>query len=336
MSVLYSQMGFSLKKGYERRSLDPTSMTSYSPPAILFNRHLETIYPSLLRKVYMKVAERERIATPDDDFLDLDWYKQGSSKCVILSHGLEGNSSRAYMLGMTRAFSSQGFDVLAWNFRGCSGEMNRQRRFYHSGATDDLQSVVHHVAKNYPEIYLIGFSLGGNVTLKYLGEVNAHPFIRKAVTFSVPINLYSSSLEIAKPANWIYTQRFLSSLRKKVIEKAAVRKDLNIEKLNQIKTLMEFDDHYTGPLHGYRDAIDYYTKCSSIHFIEKIKVPTLVVSALNDPFLSPNCYPAERFRNHPFVTFEFPARGGHVGFSLFNEKGLYWSEMKALSFIEAL
>ena len=310
-------------------------MLPYSPPKILFNRHLETIYPALLRKVDMQSPERERIFTPDDDFLDLDWYRQGASRCVIMSHGLEGNSSRAYMVGMAKAFFSKGFDVVLWNYRGCSGEINRQLRFYHSGATDDLQTVIQHTAKQYRTIFLIGFSLGGNITLKYLGEGNVHAAVKKAVAFSVPINLYTSCLEISKPANWIYTKRFIISLTNKIRSKAALRKDLNIEKLGRVKSLMEFDDHFTGPLHGFQNAIDYYTKCSSIYFIENITVPTLVVNALNDPFLSKDCYPADQFAGHACVTFEFPAHGGHVGFALFGQKGLYWSEMRALSFIES-
>ena len=145
-------------------------MIPYTPPALLFNRHLETIYPSLIRKVDFRSPVRERITTPDDDFLDLDWYKQGSSRCVIISHGLEGNTQRSYMVGMAKAFFQAGYDVLAWNYRGCSGEVNRQLRFYHSGATDDLHTVVMHAVPHYESLYLIGFSLGGNLTLKYLGE----------------------------------------------------------------------------------------------------------------------------------------------------------------------
>ena len=311
-------------------------MDTYSPPAILFNRHLETIYPSLFRKVNSPTRlETERIATPDDDFLDLDWYRQGSSRCVIVSHGLEGNSSRAYVKGMVRAFVQNGYDALAWNFRGCSGEVNRQLRFYHSGATDDLGTVICHAAKNYDQIFLVGFSLGGNLTLKYLGEPHMSTTIKKTVVFSVPINLYASCLEIAKPGNWIYTRRFLTSLKRKVKQKALLRKDLNTEKLNQVNSLLDFDNYFTGPIHGFRDAIDYYTQCSAINFMANIHVPTLVVSALNDPFLSPECYPSAQFRSHPYLHFDFPEHGGHVGFSLFNQNGLYWSEMMALSFFEA-
>lgn len=238
------------------------------------------------------------------------------------------------MRGMAKAFFSRGYDVAAWNCRGCSGEVNKQLRFYHSGATDDLQTVVDHASKEYEELFLIGFSLGGNLTLKYLGEPDVNVRVKKAATFSVPINLHTSCLEISKPGNWIYERRFLSSLRKKVEMKAALQKELNIEKLDQVTTLMEFDNFFTGPIHGFKDAMDYYSKCSSIYFIKDIKTPTLVVNALNDPFLGLDCYPMEKFKGHPHVTFEFPAHGGHVGFTLFDQKGLYWSEMRALSFIE--
>ena len=310
-------------------------MLSYSPPALLFTRHLQTIYPALLRKVELLAPQRERLVTPDDDFLDLDRYRTGKSKCVVVSHGLEGNSSRAYVRGMAKAFLAKGYDVVAWNYRGCSGEVNKQLRFYHSGATDDLQTVVDHVAKEYDELFLVGFSLGGNLTLKYLGESRLNPLVKKAVVYSAPIDLHSSCLEISKPGNWIYERRFLISLKNKVEMKAAMRKDLKIERLKAIKTLFEFDDYFTGPIHGFVNAVDYYTKCSSIHFIDNIKIPCLVVNALNDPFLSEDCYPMERFATHPWVKFEFPEYGGHVGFTLFNENGLYWSEMRAVSFMDA-
>jgi predicted alpha/beta-fold hydrolase len=302
----------------------------YAPPAILFNRHLETIYPSLFRKVEFRAPRRERIITPDDDFLDLDWFEQGSSRLVIISHGLEGNSQRSYVLGMARAFFQSGYDVLAWNYRGCSGEVNRQLRFYHSGATEDLHTVVDHAASRYEDLYLVGFSLGGNLTLKYLGEEQAHSQVRRAVALSVPLNLHSSCLAISRPSNWIYTKRFLLSLSAKVRDKPDLAKAVDIKKLEGIRTLLEFDDHFTGPLHGFAGAIDYYTRCSSIHALPSIRIPTLVINAQNDPFLSEDCYPRQRY---DFVTLEYPERGGHVGFALFGGNGLYWSEMKAVAFM---
>lgn len=160
---------------------------NYSPPFLLFNPHLETIYPALLRRVTLQPYQRERITTPDNDFLDLDWLKQGFKKLIIISHGLEGNTQRAYMKGMAKAGYRQGYDILTWNYRGCSEEMNKTLGFYHSGATHDLATVVGHAEASgqYTEIFLVGFSLGGNLTLKYLGEERDRPAsLKKAVAFS--------------------------------------------------------------------------------------------------------------------------------------------------------
>lgn len=305
-------------------------MSKYSPPALLFNRHLETIYPALFRKIKLKEYEQERIQTPDDDFLDLFWLKQNSSNLAIISHGLEGNTQRAYMKGMAKAFYDQGHDALAWNYRGCGEEMNKQLRFYHSGTTDDLNTVINHASIKYQNIFLIGFSLGGNLTLKYLGE-KANPKIKKAVAFSVPMDLYSSCIQISKPSNWVYSNRFLKSLKSKVRAKSKLFPELKIDKLETIKSLIEFDDNYTAPIHGFKNAMDYYQKCSSVHFLSKIKTQTLIVSAKNDPFLSKECYPD--LSNHLFARLESPSHGGHVGFAQFNENGLYWSELRALKFI---
>jgi len=285
-----------------------------------------------LRNVDNVSYQRERIATQDDDFLDLDWLRGGSHKVVIISHGLEGNSSRAYVKGMARIFFDNGFDALAWNFRGCSEEMNKRLRFYHSGATDDLDWVVQHaIQMGYQELYLIGFSLGGNLTLKYLGERKVSPLVRKAVAFSVPTDLHSSCLKISKPANLVYAHRFLKSLKGKVIQKSQRMPELDVRGIEKIRTLIEFDDHYTAPLHGFKNAMDYYNKCSSIHFLDTIQTPTLLVSARNDPFLGEACYPVAGWRSE-FVTFESPRFGGHVGFAQFHKNGLYWSEERALSF----
>lgn len=309
-------------------------LANYLPPFFLYGSHLETIFPALLRRVTLMPYVRERIATPDDDFLDLDWLQQGSQKVVIISHGLEGNSRRAYIKGMAKAFYSNGFDVLAWNFRGCSEEMNRQLRFYHSGATDDLHTVIQHVlTKGYKEISLIGFSLGGNLTLKYLGERTVSDTVKKAVAISVPMDLKTSCEKISKPGNRIYSNRFLRSLKTKIRMKARYRKDIDTSKLPRIRTLMEFDDCYTAPIHGFKDAADYYQQSSSIRFIASIRKPTLIINTLNDPFLSRECFPDALLQDHPFVKLQILRRGGHVGFTQFNKNGLYWSEQRALEFL---
>jgi predicted alpha/beta-fold hydrolase len=307
----------------------------YKPPLFLFSPHLETIYPALLRKVAVQPFIRERIATPDSDFLDLDWLQQGSKNLVIISHGLEGNSQRAYIKGMAKVFFENGYDVLAWNYRGCSEEMNRQLRFYHSGATDDLNVVIDHAVDNkkYTSISLIGFSLGGNITLKLLGEKAIRKEVTKAVAISVPMDLKTSCEKISRPSNWIYSYRFLKSLKTKIIQKASLIPTLDISGIDRVRTLLQFDNRYTAPLHGFRDAIDYYTRCSSIHFLNDIKIPTLIINTLNDPFLSKECFPSKALENHPFVTLEILLRGGHVGFAQFNKNGLYWSEQRALDFI---
>jgi predicted alpha/beta-fold hydrolase len=318
-------------------------LNTYTPPKLLFSSHLETIYPSLFRKVRTQPYTRERISTPDDDFLDLDWMKQKAAKnqerkLVIISHGLEGNTSRAYVRGMARAFYERGADVLAWNYRGCSGEMNRQLRFYHSGATDDLDCVVSHalLQGDYSDIFLIGFSLGGNITLKYLGEParSLPPAISKAVVFSVPMDLYAGCLKISEPGNWIYSKRFLKRLKNKVKEKSRIKKEIDATGIDAIQDLLGFDNRYTAPLHGFTDALEYYTACSANRFVSDIRLPTLIVNAQNDPFLSPECSPVSMLMHHPFVRLETPHRGGHVGFALFDANGLYWSELRALAFIQ--
>jgi len=307
----------------------------YSRPGILFTNHLETVYPALLRKVKGVDYQRERIFTPDNDFLDLDWLMQESSRLVIISHGLEGNTQRAYIKGMARAFFNDGFDVLTWNYRGCSEEMNRQLRFYHSGATDDLDTVVSHEIrkKKYRSLSLIGFSLGGNLTLKYLGEKGSKldQHIKKTVTLSVPLDLHASCLTISQ--YYLYSQRFIKSLKQKVIDKSKVKPELDIKGINKIKTLVEFDDVYTAPLHQFGNALEYYERCSSIHFVDKITIPTLIVNAKNDPFLSSAIHRHPALKSNAMVQFEQPDHGGHVGFTLFNQNGLYWSELRALDFI---
>lgn len=312
--------------------------SSYHRPKWLFSAHLETIYPSLFRKVTIQKPENERIKTIDEDFLDLSWYKQGSSKLIILSHGLEGNSSSTYILGMAKIFLANQFDVLAWNFRGCGEEMNEQLIFYHSGATYDLETVVAHAEKKYNEVYLIGFSLGGNLTLKYLGEKgNSDSKIKKGVAISVPLHLSSSSKKISETQNFLYSRRFLTSLRKKVIEKEReFPGKIPIEMLKNVKTLADFDDLFTGPLHGFSDAEEYYKESSSLFFLDQIKVPTLILNAQNDPFLSPACFPYSLIKNLKYVYGEFPKEGGHVGFSSSDSSQPYYSELRAVEFITGL
>jgi predicted alpha/beta-fold hydrolase len=304
----------------------------YTRPYFLFNNHIETIFPSVFRKVKLPSYKRERIVTPDDDFLDLDWLTQNSNKLVIISHGLEGNSSRPYIKGMAKVFYDKKYDVLAWNYRGCGDEMNKTLRFYHSGATDDLDIVVKHAGRKYDFVFLVGFSLGGNITLKYLGEKGTESPVKGAAVFSVPLNLRSSCEKISMPGNFIYSRRFLKSLKKKVVDKSKLMKEIDVMGIERITNLKDFDDRYTAPLHGFKDAIHYYESCSSLYFLKDIRVPTLVVNAKNDPFLSEDCYPENV--DNKFIEFDYSQHGGHVGFAAFGQNGLYWSELRALRFAE--
>jgi uncharacterized protein len=307
----------------------------YDNPKWLFNGHLQTIIPGLFRTTFALPFERERVITPDGDFLDLDWLKNGSNSLVIISHGLEGNSRRPYMVGMARHFFQNGFDVLNWNYRGCSEELNNKPIFYHSGATYDLDFVVNHAAVNYDSVYLIGFSLGGNLTLKYLGEIREKsPKIQKGVAISVPLHLESSCEKISTGENFLYSKRFLKTLKEKVVRKSKqFPKEIPTGILRKIKTLQDFDDYYTGPLHGFRDAHDYYEQNSSLYFLGKIEIPALILNAQNDPFLSDKCFPISLGRKLDTVWMDFPKYGGHVGFSPRKTEDIYWSEKRAFEFI---
>lgn len=316
---------------------------SLNTPINLKNGHIETLIPFIFRPSPKVSYVRERIKTFDDDFLDLDWSRLHSSKdLVILNHGLESSSDAHYIKGMVKQFNKLGMDCLAWNYRGCSGEMNKTIKFYHSGATYDLDEVVKHVTKthSYKNIYIVGFSLGANLALKYLGE-GLYPSAEKitaACVFSAPCCLESSSLNLQRGFNQLYTQIFLMTMRKKLIAKKYLLKNagFSLDNLFKIKTLKEFDDRFTAPLHGMKDAKDYYNKNSAKCYISKINKPTLIINSLNDPFLTKECHPTEIVYKNPKVNFELKDSGGHVGFMKFTLSNVLWSELRAVEFISSL
>jgi len=313
--------------------------SKYAPPFGFRNAHLQTIYPTLFRRVPVLTRQRERISTPDHDFIDLDWARRpGSSRLVVITHGLEGHSRSHYCQGMARALQADGWDALAWNFRGCSGEPNQQLRSYHSGATEELQIVLEHIFAHsaYREIALVGFSLGGNLTLKYIGERGStiDPRICGAVAFSVPCDLASSAQRLEHWQNRIYMARFMRSLREKVREKAQrFPQQLSLEGLERMRTFAEFDDRYTAPIHGFSGAEEYWSQSSCLHRLMDIAVPTLLVNALDDPFLTPECYPHEAARENANFRLETPSHGGHIGFVSFNDQNIYWSERRAVDYL---
>ncbi|MSU36251.1 MAG: alpha/beta fold hydrolase [Pedosphaera sp.] len=312
--------------------------SSYVPPAFLRSGHAQTVFPSVARTVRGVRYRRERIQTPDDDFLDLDWSVAESDRMIVIAHGLEGSSDRTYILGLVRACNRAGWDALAWNFRACSGEMNRQRRLYHSGETGDLNLILAHVRSlgRYRQLAVAGFSLGGNLTLKYLGELGAASpsDLVAGIVFSVPCDLATSSIRMAAPENAFYMRRFLRDLRGKIRGKQAQFDDVPDDTgFETIRTFMEFDERFTAPLHGFSSAMDYYTKSSSRQYLSKIRVPTLLINAMDDPFLSPECFPREEATANPWLHLEAPEHGGHCGFVQFNREGEYWSEHRAVEFL---
>ena len=314
----------------------------YHPPLLFRSAHLQTIYPTLFRRVPLVTSRSERIQTPDNDFLDLDWSPpNGAKRLAILTHGLEGHSRGAYCQGMAGTLQRAGWDILAWNFRGCSGEPNHKLQSYHSGATGELQIVLDHVFSNttYDEIILVGFSLGGNLMLKYLGDAgpSLDGRIRAAVALSVPCDLATSARKLEHWQNRLYMRRFMWSLRQKVHEKALRFPDqITTDGLDIMRTFAEFDGRYTGPIHGFKDADDYWNQSSCISVLEDITIPTLLINALDDPFLTPACFPHKAAKANPSFQMETPKHGGHLGFVEFNEAGQYWSERRTVAFLGAV
>lgn len=308
-------------------------MQAYRAPLWLPDGHTQSIYPALFRKIPLTHSHSERMELPDGDFLDVDWHMRSEAlhekPLLIVSHGLEGSSRRHYVTGLIRAMLE--VNALAWNYRSCSGDPNRNLRFYHSGATDDLDFVIQQaVARGVKDIYLAGFSLGGNLSLKWLGEnaKKASQFVRKAVAFSVPLHLSSSSQQLTRRENRLYTHRFLQTLLEKVTEKSArYPMDITPSMLTSIRSLYDFDNVITGPLHGFKDAEEYYERNSSLYFLANIQVPTLIVNAKNDPFLSQECLPEQI--DSDFVRIELPDSGGHCGFYPRNYRGQTWAEQRA-------
>ncbi|MDH5719324.1 MAG: alpha/beta fold hydrolase [Spirochaetia bacterium] len=311
-------------------------VTDYLPSLLFKNRHFNTIYQTAFRKVNHIPYERKRIKTPDKDFLDIDLLKTGSKSVAILCHGLEGSSKAKYILATAAILRENKIDVVAMNYRGCSGEPNKKVFFYHSGKTDDLDLIIKNVQKDYKEIFLIGFSLGGNLILKYLGDnsIKKSSKIKKACAVSVPCDLSSASDNLSKLSNYIYKKRFFRRFQEKIIKKMKIMpKKISVEPFKQVKSMRDYDDAYVAPFFGYKDAEDYYQKESCKKFIPRIKNSTLIVNALDDPILTEKCHPIEEAENSKYVRLELSKYGGHVGFCNFGKEP-YWVEKRVIGFIK--
>lgn len=316
---------------------------SYSPGIGLANGHVQSILPSVFRQISVPF-ELSQIELPDGDFLLLDTWKADvaepeTAPWVVISHGLEGSSRRHYVQGMARAFHEAGWNVQAWNFRSCGGEMNRLPRFYHSGAIDDLRAVIDKVLiqDNARKILLVGFSMGGNQSVLTMGQADLPSEVIGAVAFSVPLDLAGCADELAKPAQSIYMKRFLRDLKPKIAAKAEAFPDqVSLDDYDEIRSFHQFDDRYTAPLHGFASAQDYWQQCSSVNALPNLQRPTLIVNAVDDPFLSKHCYDCRLALRSPNLYLETPGSGGHVGFARWKLNGELWSEKRAVAFAEYL
>ncbi|MEQ1860837.1 MAG: alpha/beta fold hydrolase [Chthoniobacteraceae bacterium] len=298
---------------------------------------MQTLLPALLPRRIDCAFARERLELADGDFVDLDWLRAGHARVAILTHGLEGDTRANYIRGQARALADGGWDVLAWNFRGCSGVPNRLLRYYHAGDTGDLGAVVAHAAARYARIALVGFSLGGNVTLKYLGEAPPHPAVAAGVAIDAAVDLASCVRRLDRErANWLYRRHFLATLLDKIEAKARqFPGQLNLAGLHRIRGIEEYDDRYAAPIHGFRDAADYYARSSARQFLPRIAVPALLLNARDDPFLAPACFPESEAEQSAHLHLEAPAHGGHIGFLDLARGVQPWSERRVLEFLDA-
>lgn len=295
----------------------PIINSTYSPNFLFKNAHFNTIFANRVKKLKSPNYNRKRFITNDGDFFDTDTIITESDTAVILLHGLEGSSSSAYMLEIACYFSKI-WDVWAVNHKSCSGEPNYKKTSYHSGRTEELEFLLDEIGDRYRNIFIIGFSLGGNIALKYLGEKpdEVHPKVKAGIAVSVPLHLNTSARALQRKRNWIYLNNFLVALKKKAIAKIKKEDPYSgkIILIDKATNFVEFDDLYTAPVHGFIDAEDYWTKCSSKQFLPLIKTPTLVLNALDDPFLSNECYPYIEAMGNDQLYLEIPKYGGHVGF----------------------
>lgn len=323
----------------------PAPPRPFRPAPWLRNPHLQTLGARLLRARGRVTRRRERWETPDGDFLDLDFADPAdageAAPLVLVLHGLEGCSGSGYVQQLCRELVARGMGAVALNFRSRSGEPNRRRRFYHSGETGDPGFVLGRLRERRPRapIGAVGFSLGGNVLVKLLGERGeaARELLDAAVAVSVPYDLAAGAEALEEGLGPMYTAYFLHSLRASVRAKREARgHDYGLEELRGLRTLRAFDDAFTAPVHGFRDADDYYRSSSAARFLPDVRLPTLVIQARDDPFLPEPALPLDAIRSNPWIVEAVTRHGGHVGFleSAVPWRPRFWAEEAAAGFLE--
>jgi uncharacterized protein len=313
--------------------------STFRPAWWLPGPHLQTLWPHLVRRRPRLALRRERLELPDGDFVDLDWTAGATGPLALVLHGLEGCSASHYAAGILEALHTRGVRGVLMHFRGCSGEPNRMPRSYHSGETTDLQHVLDVLRRREPAtpFAAIGYSLGGNVLLKWLGERGEHARLSAAIAVSVPFDLHQAAWRLERGTSRLYQWALLQQLRRSAARKFRSRPaPFDLEALHRARSFRAFDDLVTAPLHGFSSADEYYSRSSSRQYLRSIRVPTLILHAADDPFMTERAIPRPADLS-PQVTLELSPKGGHVGFVAGRSplRPVYWLEQRIPDYLKA-
>lgn len=321
--------------------------STFKPAWWLKNTHLQTVYPTFCRRVTLTYpVTRERLTTPDQDFIDIDWCGMGTGPIVLLLHGLAGSSRSPYIQGLQEIISKRGWRSVTLNFRGCSGEYNNTARCYHSGETSDAQFLYDVLRQREPNtpIAVIGFSLGGNVLLKWLGEQGNKLTFFAAVAVSVPLLLASCATKLENGLSQFYNRQLLNELKDYVRQKQTHLQHLKqfeeadklarLGDLRGIQSFWQYDDQVVAKLYGFNGVQDYYQQASSRQYLKFITVPTLIIQAIDDPFMTPEVLPNANELSH-VVDLEITSGGGHVGFIAGNKpwRPVFWLDRRIVDYL---
>ncbi|WP_299872492.1 hydrolase [uncultured Cocleimonas sp.] len=317
----------------------PIVKSDFKPAWWLHNPHLQTLWSTFFKQRPELDLNSDRLELVDGDFIDISSTKDIQQKPIVLIlHGLEGTLESHYAKPLIKLLDENGYGVCFMHFRGCSGEINRLKRSYHSGDSADLQTVIEHIKTKYQQIpfAIIGFSLGGNVLLKWLGEQKQNASTTTAVAVSVPFKLRDAADRLEKSFSRVYQKHLINSCQTKYKQKdAKFNLDL-VKDIESVKTFFEFDDKITAPLHGFKDADDYYTQSSSHQYLSAIEKPTLILHAEDDPFMWKSSPPtADEISVN--ISFELSKSGGHVGFisGKYPWAANYWADERILKWLSS-